>query len=90
MIDVKYLDQTASTKISLNSNLASNEQRGVGLIFLGNIYIRDETSSDMNGSQTEIFARCRHLYLSEVSVSLLHFLFSTLVPNSNISLQEAN
>lgn len=46
MIGVKEPDQAPSTEISMNSNLALNEQRGVGLIFLDNIYVEDETSPD--------------------------------------------
>jgi len=49
MIGVKELDQTPSTKISMNSNLAPNEQWEVGLIFLDNIYVGEETSLDTQG-----------------------------------------
>lgn len=51
MIGVKEPDQTPSTKISMNSNLAPNEQWGVGLIFLDNVYVGDETSLDIQGSK---------------------------------------
>lgn len=51
MIGVKELDQIPNTKISMNSNLAANEQRAVGLIFLDNIYVGDETSSDVQGTK---------------------------------------
>lgn len=47
MIGVKELDQTPSSKISMNSNLAPNEQQGVRLIFLDNIYVGDEPSLDI-------------------------------------------
>lgn len=51
MIGVKELDQTLSTKISLDSNLAPDEQWGVGLMFLDNIYVADETLQDIQGSK---------------------------------------
>lgn len=51
MISLKYLNQSPSTKISMNSNLAPNEQRGIGLIFKDNIYVGDESSSDTQGSK---------------------------------------
>lgn len=51
MIGVKELDQTPSTKISMNSNITPNEQWGVGLIFLDNIYVGDETSLGILGSK---------------------------------------
>lgn len=38
----------------MNSNLAPNERRGVGLIFLDNIYVGDETSLDTPGSKGRI------------------------------------
>lgn len=46
MIAVKELDEIPNTKISMNSNLGPNEQQGVELIFLGNIYVCGETSVD--------------------------------------------
>lgn len=51
MIGVKELDQIPNTKTGMNSNLAPNEQQGVGLIFLDNIYVGDETSQDMQGTK---------------------------------------
>lgn len=43
MMAVKELDEIPNTKISMNSNLGPNEQQGVELIFLGNIYVCSET-----------------------------------------------
>lgn len=51
MIGIKELNEAPSTKISMNSNLVSNEQQGVELIFLDNIYVGDETSPDTQRSK---------------------------------------
>lgn len=47
MMAVKELVQIPNTKISMNSNLGPNEQQGVWLIFLGTIYVCNETSVDV-------------------------------------------
>lgn len=49
MIGAKDLDQSPCTKISIISNLVPNEQKGVGLTFLDNVYVGDETSLDTQG-----------------------------------------
>lgn len=49
MMGVKAPDQIPNTKISMNSNLEPNEQRGVRLIFLDNIYVGDGTPLDVQG-----------------------------------------
>ena len=79
MIGVKKPDQALSTKISMNSNLVPNEQRGVGLIFLDNIHVEDETSLDTRGSETgEVKVETlpdaiTHVYQRCLSLSLLCF-----------------
>lgn len=51
MVAVKELDEIPNTKISMNSNLEPNEQQGVELIFLSNIYVCSETSMDMQEAE---------------------------------------